>query len=190
MWNPNGFNSSMGQASNVQVKFSDMFLTVAGKDVWGIVFLSTEGCSTHSDKEGNWMEGALLNQQSPHLFCRCWWSGGILMRMRTWDREKETQMSPLLCILKAECLIFKPTVFKNLIYSVQLASRSKAQDLPWGMSSTVASENHMPPVCSDVVSSLCRARPTARLPADPVIWTQYLQWTSNMVHLVTSRTPV
>lgn len=53
MWNPNGFNNSMGQASNVQAEFSDMFLTVAGKDVWGIVSLSTEGCSTHPDKEGN-----------------------------------------------------------------------------------------------------------------------------------------
>lgn len=48
----------MGQVSNIQAKHS-VFLTVADKDVLGVISLSTEGCSTQSDKESYGTEEAL-----------------------------------------------------------------------------------------------------------------------------------
>lgn len=70
------------------------------------------------------------------------------------------------------------------------AAGCKARDLPWGVSSTVTSETTVPPGYSDVIPPLHGARPAAGLSADPVICTQYLKWTSKMVHLVGGRMPV
>lgn len=84
---------------------------------------------------------------------------------------------------KAKCLSFKPKVLENLICNVQPTAGSKAQ----GPSSTVTSETAMPPVGSDVIPHLRRARPTARPLANPVICRRCLKWRSKMGHLVTSR---
>lgn len=122
--------------------------------------------------------------------CRHWWNGGILTTMRTWDKEEKTQRSALPYSLK-------PSVFcsssRFLKISFALCSQQlgcKAWDLPWRMSSTMASEGAVPPACSDAILPLLGARPAARLSANLVICTQCFRWTWKMVHLVSGRMSV
>lgn len=137
-------------------------------------------------------QGKKLNWGGPASASRVPSTLRVLVEWRNLDENEnliQGRRDPEVCFAlysEAKCLIFKPEVLDNLIRSVQPTAGSTAQ----GASSAVASETAMPPVGSDVIPRFCRARPTARPLAKPMICIRCWKWTLKMGHLVTSTMPI